>query len=399
MAFVWVPPQRDTTASTNGYRVQVLHGAAELEAFEAELRTLGASALEDNAYTSPAFMAPLLRHQGGAHPLRIALVWRGDALVACAPFALLPPTLRTPLVALSTVVTTHGAPLHPVVHREHVEVALRTLWDWVESREHPWQLVLLDRVSAASRLWAALATELARRDAPFWVREVHGRPMLARHTSFDAYLTTLPASRRKGYRRRLRALERAGATFHLHRDLSEVPDLAERFMQLEARSWKGSSGTALLATAADRAFFTDAVTRFAHDRALFFVELRVGGVPAAMTANFVDKKTLFAFKVAYDPAFAKYSPGIVTELEGIKRFHEEPELLVADSGSAANAYVRSYFREQAELQWLCIATPRWAARAFVRMMPTVTGLKRSATAMVAPDVPDAPRAPSPSYAE
>lgn len=400
MAFVWAPPQpRTSTPSTRSYRVQILRGAAELEAFDVALRTLGAAALDDNAYAAPAFMGPLLRHRAGEHPLRIALVWKDDELVACAPFAILPPTVRTPLPALSTVVTEHGSPLHPVLHREHVEGALRALWDWIEGSEHPWQLVLLDRVSAASRFWAALAPELARRDAPVWVREVHGRPMLARHASFDAYLATLPSSRRKGYRRRLRALERAGATFHLHRDLSEVPDLAERFMQLEARSWKGTSGTALLASPADRAFFTDAVQRFAGERGLFFVELRIGGVPAAMTANFVAGRTLFAFKVAYDPVFAKYSPGIVTELEGIKRFHEEPDLLVADSGSTAQAYVRAYFRDQAELQWLCIATPRWAARAFVRLMPTVIGIKRTATALVGPEVPEPVRAPSPSWVD
>ena len=74
MAFVWAPPQpRTSTPSTRSYRVQILRGAAELEAFDVALRTLGAAALDDNAYAAPAFMGPLLRHRAGEHPLRIAL--------------------------------------------------------------------------------------------------------------------------------------------------------------------------------------------------------------------------------------------------------------------------------------------------------------------------------------
>ena len=360
----------------NEYRVDVVRSGDELARHATALQTLVDNAIEDNAYMAPGFLLPLLRHHGDAHPLLVALVWSGELLVACAPMSRLPASRRTPLPSISTAITPHGRVLHPLLHRTHAAAALRALWDWLERPEHSWHLVLLEHVSTTSPFWTLLQAELARRGARSWVREVQGRPMLRRKESFEAYLAELPARRRKGWRRRLRELESRGShSFHIHRDLELVPDLAARFMALERKSWKGASGTALDATDRDRAFFTETVAAFAAQKALFFVELRCGDETIAMTSNFVAGRSLFAFKIAYDPAFAQFSPGVLVELEGIRRFHEETNLVIADSGSGPDSYVRAYFRDVADMQWLCVATPRIAARAFMRVMPVAVRIK------------------------
>lgn len=368
-----------------GYRLEELHSVDALEAHACELQALVDAGVEDNAYMAPAFLVPLLRAHGSKHPLRIVLVWQDQTLVACAPLSMLRPTRRTPLPAISTALTPHGRILHPLVHRDHAAEALRVLWDWLCEPSHPWRVVLLEYLSTTSPFWSLLEKELRMRGSALWVRETHTRPMLERRASFEAYLSELPSSRRKGYRRRLRALEKSGRVeFILHRDRADCPDLAQRFMDLERQSWKGESGTAMALIAHDRAFFEHAVAAFAAERRLFFVEVRVDGTPIAMTSNFVQGRTLFAFKVAYRADYAQFSPGILAEMEGIKRFYNEPSLLRIDSGSGPDTYVRGYFRDAAEMQLVCVATPRVSARAFVRLMPTAIRLKNLARSVLAP---------------
>lgn len=326
-------------------------------------------ALEDNVFLRPELVLPALRHFGGENPVVLAFIYRGglrgERLVGCAPLSRLRPALRAPFGALSTLAVPHLQQCYPALDRDEAAPALAALFGWLEAGHRP--PLLLEQIGSDAPTWGHLQAEVAARRLPLWREAERVRPMLDRHESFEAYLQTLPPSRRKGYRRRLRDAERLGpVTFRLHRDLAAVEDLADRFMAVERLGWKGEAGSALADRPAEAAFFREVVSALGARRSLFFVELTIGGRTVAMTSNFVAGRTLFCFKTAYDPAFGDCSPGILAELEGVRLLHEDPGLLRADSCSSADSYVRAYFRQERRLQRLWVATGGPASRLLVR---------------------------------
>jgi CelD/BcsL family acetyltransferase involved in cellulose biosynthesis len=153
-------------------------------------------------------------------------------------------------------------------------------------------------------------------------------------------------------------------------------------MDLEAKSWKASSGTALICREEDSAFFTDVVNSIGERKQLFFVELRLNGQAIAMTSNFVAGKTLFAFKVAYDPQYARFSPGLLNEFEGMRLFHDTDDLQIGESGSVQDSYIRHYWRGRADMFSVYVATPRFASSVSMSYLQAGASIRHSSTALV-----------------
>ncbi len=106
--------------------------------------------------------------------------------------------------------------------------------------------------------------------------------------------------------------------------------LAE-FVALEAKGWKGREGTAFRERAHDARWLEEVVrAAFARGR-LDALALRHDGRAIAMKLNFLAADGAFAFKIAFDEAWGKYSPGVLLELENVRRVHARPDVRWMDS--------------------------------------------------------------------
>ena len=54
--------------------------------------------------------------------------------------------------------------------------------------------------------------------------------------------------------------------------------------------------------------------------------LRYNGRPIAYKVNFLSGDGSFAFKISFDEEYARYSPGVLLELENIRLLHERPQI-------------------------------------------------------------------------
>lgn len=364
------------------YRCLSAVSLAQIEPHLSAWQQLMSRAAEDNFYLSPAFITAVLRHYGENRCL-VVFVYRDDAvegprLVAVAPFSRHDPTLKIPLTVLRGFDSPHGYLSHPLMDRNDGYDALDALWEWLERPEHPWRLVLFGGISRNSPFLPWLESLLRKRRRSFLSKSMFMRPMLYRRENFEAYLASLPVARRKNYRRRWKQLMEAGnVEILLHRNLTRCPDLIERFLQLEQRSWKGSEGTAMACRPEDTDFFRDIVEACASRDHLFFVELRFNDQPVAMTANFIVGQTLFAFKIAYDPDYRDYSPGILAEIQTIRLFHETGGLARGEGGATGESYLRSYWRDLVEMRAFYIAMPRRRARGYLALLAFVWGMKKT----------------------
>jgi len=352
----------------------------EIEPHVTAWEDLEQRALDDNFYFTARVMIAALRCLRPSQ-FCVAFVYErrgsGDQLIACAPLTLVPPSLAIPVPAVATFESPQTYASHPLLDRDAPDRAISALWDWLEDPSHAWRLIMLKPLDARSRTRMLVLDELMRRGRRYWVKESHERAILQRSESFDDYLSALPPSRRKRYHRLRRRLEGLGTLEIVsHSGADGSVELAERFMTLEAAGWKGERGTALLQDPMHAEFFVEVTARAAGRGRLLFVELRLNGRPIAMTCNFSHGQTLFAFKIAYDPVYHRYSPGVLAEFETVRIFHQVAHLRTADSGVMGESYLDSYWQQRTTMEWLLASTGHYASEAVMRVLPAATLAKR-----------------------
>ena len=181
---------------------------------------------------------------------------------------------------------------------------------------------------------AALEAALRRGAAPVVLASTE-RPMV-HHRAEATYLDgRLSSSRRRKLGRTGRRLERElDAQVRLVDRSGLDPEAAlARFLELEAAGWKGEAGTALAASSARAAAFTDTfVGACAAGRAQLW-ELRGGETVVAALCVLVAGGGAFHVKTAFDEAFSSSSPGLQLEVAVLEAFHDDPALGWIDSGS------------------------------------------------------------------
>ena len=115
----------------------------------------------------------------------------------------------------------------------------------------------------------------------------------------------------------------------------EVEAYCDEFLALEASGWKGRARSALASDTAKEAFFRDAVTGAHAAGRLEFLRLAQGGKAIAMLVNFIAPPGGFTFKIAFDEDFARFSPGVLIQLENL-RVLDRADIAWMDSCAAEN---------------------------------------------------------------
>ena len=149
-------------------------------------------------------------------------------------------------------------------------------------------------------------------------------PSLPLDEKWKAPLDQCSRSRRQQYRRKWRKAEEIGtvALEILTPDEAEMGPIFDRIMAVEAKSWKGRAGTALLHDDKQAAFFRSFGQKMAAKGRLRLCFLTIGGEDAAMTFATVWDNRFWAIKVGYDESFAPISPGEALLVELIRHSAE-----------------------------------------------------------------------------
>ncbi|MGH6771524.1 MAG: GNAT family N-acetyltransferase [Xanthobacteraceae bacterium] len=90
---------------------------------------------------------------------------------------------------------------------------------------------------------------------------------------------------------------------------AEVCDAFETYLAMEAESWKGAEGTALLCAKDDAAFARRLIGDLAARQDASVALLRVDGKAIAAQVLLYCAPTAYTWKTAFDSHYAKYSPG------------------------------------------------------------------------------------------
>jgi CelD/BcsL family acetyltransferase involved in cellulose biosynthesis len=290
---------------------------------------------EDSAGSNPFF------HPGFALPaieclaegaISAAVVGSSRGMKALAPFS------RSRLGRLAPAIRLYAhkyAPLgEPLVESGETEAALACLVEGLAPEGSGLSLVLPDMpldgpVAEAVRAVAAVDAR------PLVLLDEHRRAMVTRQ-GVDGLRAALSRDKRKQVARQLRRLSDMGpVAFTSDTVASHVRARFEEFLALEAAGWKGRHGTALASTTATSAFSRAAVSNLAEAGKVRIDSLRIGTHPVAILVSFIGGSAAYTWKIAYDEAYARFSPGVQLMLEAPAALFSDPAVMLIDSCASA----------------------------------------------------------------
>ena len=296
-------------------------------------------ACEPNAFAEHWFVTAALAHLRESRDVRLAQVWEGNTrLIGIIPLTLYNHYGRIP--ARHTSNWTHyqsfmGTPLveqgQEITFWRALILALDAS-DWAAGFV---SLTGLNESGAVHTGLTAAATSLGR-EAPTVHR--YERALLASDQDGETYLTAhVRPKKRKELRRLANRLADLGAVrFSVMADRTDLDQWCDDFLTLEGAGWKGSEGAALGNTPATVQFFRACMAGAHAAGRLDFQRLDLDGRAIAMLINFRTPPGSWSFKITYDESLARFSPGVLIELENLRCVLADPEIDWMDSCAVAD---------------------------------------------------------------
>jgi CelD/BcsL family acetyltransferase involved in cellulose biosynthesis len=208
----------------------------------------------------------------------------------------------------------------PLVLAGYEEAFWAGLFGLADSTESAGLFLHLEGLCIDSALTRALEKVCASQKRRFALVHREERALLEHGLSPEAYLeANMRSKKRKELRRQCNRLAELGSVEFVRGDGSDqLDEWTEEFLVLERRGWKGSNGSALDCSDDTRMLFRAVLAGAAKAGKLELLALRLDGRAIAMLANFITPPGAFSFKTAFDEDFARYSPGVLLQLENLK---------------------------------------------------------------------------------
>lgn len=323
--------------------VTVVHSADDLAAHADALEDLARDLAVQNPSYEPWLAIPLARLCAPKQRFVFLLMHRGDGpsrrLLAFFPFErgifhrLAPlPSLRLWKDPFNYA----GHRCDPLVRPGAADLCIARLFDWLKTDPASPGLIDLRRLTGDTEITRAVERHLAMDDTAaddtphptlYHVHTSEESHLYRRHPTADAYLNTVfSTSERQTLRRKARRLRDLGPV--VCRDLDEADDagaVIDAFLDLESKGWKGQEGVAVETHAGHRPV-VKAILEEAHRRGrLSLLTMRVDGKLVAARCVFLAAPGSFLFKLTYDEdeRYARRSPGLLLEMEAIRRLHSD----------------------------------------------------------------------------
>jgi hypothetical protein len=359
--------QHHTCSQTGKAEMRISRGNLACLPDLSEWKNLSDDASEPNPFFEPWFFIPALQHLSDGRAIWIAEYRVGDTLCGFFPLAVRSMYGRTPA--------------RHVGNWAHYQCFMGTPLLRKGCEADFWQalLVSLDEADWASGFLSVAGLEengpvhLGLIEAaksmgrPCPVVHHQDRALLKSELTAEAYLeTNVRAKKRKEWRRLDNRLAELGSIkFDSLNCESDLPKWCEDFLTLEAAGWKGKDGAALGNESSTKAFFVAAVVGAFKAGKLNFQRLTLEDRPIAMLVNFLTPPGSWSFKIAYDEALARFSPGVMIELRNLAQVLGNLELEWMDSCAVENhPMIDSIWAER---------------RSIVQVSIPLTGVRRLAT--------------------
>jgi len=339
------PSARAVTSNGSVMSVVVITDLTALEKYVPAWENLAAAAIEPNVFYEPWMVGPAIRAFGAGRRLQFALILAHDPAnparlagpidqpLLCGIFPLEQQShyqglsRKFPFKTLRLWKHKYCYLCTPLIREGYGREVITAFFDWLEEGSHDCSLMEFNFIAGDGLFYQALLDYFERHAKLNYISTYFLRALFRPNSDADAYLRSRLRRTQRELKRYERRLSETGRLEYLALEPGHNVDAwIEEFLRLEAISWKGMAGRALIQDESDRRYFVD-VTREAFRRGqLTMFALHLDGRPISQTCGFVSGAGAFSFKVAFDEQYARYSPGVLLDLEIIRRLHARPEI-------------------------------------------------------------------------
>ncbi len=362
----------DATADTAKMSVVVVNDLITLENYIASWEDLAEAAIEPNVFYEPWMLTHALRAYGDNRRSIFVLVQAPDPARPLGPpllCGLFPLEIkdyysgisrRLPLKTLCLWRKPEMTYLcAPLLRSGYAREALDAFFDWLDEGSHNCSLMEFGFVTGEGPFHHLLVDYLNENLKFTYVTESFTRALFRPAADSELYIrSALHRARRKEYRRQERRLAETGRLEYTELEPgAELNSWIEEFLEFEANTWKGKGGRALACDETDRDYFVK-IAREAFQRGkLMMLALRFNGRPIAYKLNFLSGAGSFAFKIAFDEEYGRYSPGVLLELENIRLLHERPQIKWMDSCADPDRFMINHlWTDRRAIQSIVVST-------------------------------------------
>jgi CelD/BcsL family acetyltransferase involved in cellulose biosynthesis len=223
----------------------------------------------------------------------------------------------------------------PVIDPHCIDRVIPAFLDALAKAPDMPKVINLPSFNAESAACDVLAKALAARGGAQLTLAENSRPFVTREFGVKR-----SGSTRKKLRQDWKRLSAAGiADVTNHRSPAAVRAAFEAFLALEAASWKGARGTALLCDKHDAAFVRRLIGELADQGNASVALLRVDGGPIAAQVLMYCGPTAYTWKTAFDAEYAKYSPGALLVDKITEELFSSPGIDAIDSCAVEESFM------------------------------------------------------------
>jgi hypothetical protein len=294
---------------------------------------LASRMIEPNACYLPRWALPVAHHaRGRSDALALSAFDHAapDRLTGLMPVRWASRALSLPVPLL--VSWNAYAPFSvPLLDRDHAIEAAGALLDAAKTAGA--RGLLLQNIATGGPAYTAMLAALERRGLVPQIMRSFRRAGLDASQDADAVLRdALSAKKLKELRRQRHRLEDTGiVAFEVASSPERIGPALEAFLALEAKSWKGKRGTALVQHPGDAAFIREAAPALAARGQFEIASLTRNGETLASGLILRDAGRAFFFKIAMDETAARTSPGVQLTLDLTRHLCADPAIAFADS--------------------------------------------------------------------
>lgn len=305
-------------------------GADTLSSCQPAWETLARQAAEPNPFFEPWMYLPAVEQLPETHDMDYVLAFHHDTLIGFLPLEKVTGYAHLPVSYHRTGLHRHcflGTPLVQAGYEEAFFAAIAT------------------QTASAGLGGAFVQFRLLRQDGPLaqalfrlsgsrgYAAATWHRASLRSNLAYEQYLlANIRGKKRKEWRRLTNRLSEEGEiAFRVLERESELEDWGDTFLKLEHEGWRGHGGSSLLAEEQGASYLHAILKGAFKSDQLFFMRLDVDAKCVAMLINFTVGQEGWSFKIAHDPAYARYSPGVMVELELMRQTLDEKKFSGIDS--------------------------------------------------------------------
>jgi hypothetical protein len=339
------PSARDGTADGARVSVVVINDLTALEKYVPAWEDLAANAIEPNAFYEPWMLMPAVQAFGAGRRLQFALVLAHEpdrhdgSPLLCGIFPLEQQdyyqglSRKLPFKTLRLWKHKYCYLCTPLVREGYGRQVIAAFFDWLDAGSHDCSLMEFRFIAGDGLFNCLLMDYFERHTKLHYISMYFLRAMFRPTIDADTYICdALSAKHRKTIRRQERQLSEIG---RLEYDaLTPNDDVAvwiEEFLRLEAGGWKGRESSAIASNEPDQSYFKSIAKEAFRRGRLSMLALRLDGRPIAYKCDFPAGRGLFTFRIAFDENYARNSPGMLLEIENVRRLHAQSQIEWADS--------------------------------------------------------------------